>query len=150
MDALLLAWILAASVVAVASAVACGWLVARALHGKDEPADGWGFAGFAGLGLLALVALALGLGRVGVRWALLGLVGVNLLMQPFCVYLFAACAYKLLMAALGHVTYAWQSLPRDDCPPQQYQALRWYCVSQGVCGCSFAVGLGWLCLSPLL
>jgi hypothetical protein len=74
---------------------------------------------------------------------------VNLIVQPFCAYLLAACAYKLVMAALGHVTYAWHYLPRD-CPPEQYQALRWYCVTQGVIGGSAAVGLGWLCLSPLL
>jgi hypothetical protein len=150
MEALLLVWIITTSLVALAAGIACGWLLFRALRGRDHPADGWGFTIFALLGLLALAGLALGLGQVGMGWAIFGLAGVNLIMQPLCAFLFAACAYKLLMAALGHVTYAGQRLPRGDCTPEMYQALRWYCVSQGLTGCSVALGLAWLCLRPLL
>ena len=109
-----------------------------------------GFASFLGFGIMALAALAIALGRVGRDWAVVALVAVNLLIQPFCLYLFSAGVYKVLMAALGRVTYAWRTVPCGDDSPEQYRALLWYCVMQGFIVCPCAAGLAWICLRPLL
>lgn len=149
MDALVLLWIIAAAGAAFASIIACAWLLVRALRGAGHPADGLGFASFAGFGILAFVALAFGLERAGTRWAFIALVAVNLLMQPLCLYLLAAGLYKLGMAMAGRVTYAWRIVPAGTCPHEKYRSLKSFCVGQGVVGCLFSLALGWLCLRGL-
>jgi hypothetical protein len=149
MYALLVAWIVAASVVVLAAGVGCCWVVVQSRR-NPHPFDGYGFAGFSLMGIMALVAVALALGRAEGAWVSAALVAVNVVMQPLCLSLFAAGAYKVAMAAAGHVVYAWRTMPPGECPPEAYRALRWYCVMQGVIGCSFAAGLSWLCASPPL
>lgn len=149
MDTLLLLWIRTASIVVVTATITCVWLVVRLRRGPRLPLDGWGPVSVGGFGVLGLIALALGLGRVDAGWAVLCLVGVNLLIQPLCAYLFLGSAYKLVMAVFGWATYAWRRIPRDTWPLEQYQAVRWYCLSQGISACSCAGGTAWLCFAQL-
>ncbi len=107
------------------------------------------FAGFLLLGIGALVVLPAGLGRAGGAWAAAGILAVNALVQPFCLYVFAASAYKLGMALAGRLVYAWRVVPRGEIPPAHYRMVRRYFVSQGIIGCLFAAVLAWICLGLL-
>jgi hypothetical protein len=87
MGTLTLLWVCSAALVFLASAAGCCWIVVRAWRGQADSIDGMGFASFFGLGLMALVALAHGLAQVRAPWARAGIVGVNVLVQPFSAYL---------------------------------------------------------------
>lgn len=149
MDALTVCWIAAALIVALAALGGCVWLV-RTTRPETHSFDGYVFASFFLLGIVALVALAVGLGRVGGLWAAAALIAVNVLIQPVCLYLFAGAAYKLGMALAGRVVYAWRVVPFSELQPEEYRSLRRYCLSQGIVGCLFASYLGLCCLGLLL
>jgi len=149
MDALTGCWITAALVVALAGLGGCIWVL-RESRRQPHPFDGDGFAAFFMLGIGALVALAVGLRRVGGLWSTAGIVAVNVVVQPFCLYLFAAGVYQLAMAFVGWAVYAWRPIPRQEFEVARYRSLRWYCASQGIVGCLFAWWLAYLCLGPLL
>ncbi len=84
-------------------------------------------------------------------WVVCGSQSCNVLVQPFWLYLFAACAYKMAMALVGRVVYGWRvvkfQMPEDL---GLYRAMRWHCIGTGLAGCFFAAGLGWLFFQPLL
>jgi hypothetical protein len=148
MDALTVCWITTASVTALAALGGCVWVV-RSSRQEPHSMDGYGFAAFFMLGIAALGLLGVGLGRAAGTWATAGILAVNALLQPFCLYLFAACAYKLALALAGRVVYAWRVVPQGEIPPAEYRMVRWYFILQGIVGCLFAFGLSWGCLGLL-
>jgi hypothetical protein len=149
MDALVACWVAAASLIALAALGGGVWAL-RSSRREPHSFDGFAFAAFFMLGMAALIALAAGLGRTGGPWAAVGILGVNGLVQPGCLYLFAAGAYKLGMALVGRVVYAWRIVPRAEVTSAEHRAMRWYCASQGLVAFLLASGLGWVCLQPLL
>jgi len=148
MDAFAACWLAAAMLMALAALGGFVWVI-RSSRRKPSSFDGYVFALCVMLGIAALIALAAGLGRVGGPWAAAGIVAVNLLLQPFCLYLFAASAYKFAMGLAGRAVYAWRVVPGGQVQGRDYQALRWYSVSQGMLGCLLALALSWSCLSLL-
>jgi hypothetical protein len=149
MDALTMCWIAVALLMALAGLGGC-LLVLRSHRREPRSFDGYAFAVFAFPLFTALIALAVGLGRVGGAWAATGIIVINVLVQPLCLYILAGSIYKLVMALAGRVTYAWHVVPMDTWPEQQYRSVRWHCLSQGILGGLFAGGMGGVCFWPLL
>jgi|SRR5262245_10184224 len=142
--------ILGLAVVGLLVSIVGGLIVARNLHTHPLTA-GYLLAGMILLGLVSLGAAAFALEEWpagGGRLVLLVL--INLIVQPLCLLLFVGGAYKAVMALRGRVTYAFRTCPPDQFCAEVYRALRTHCIVSGSVGVAFSLGLGYLCLRPLL
>jgi hypothetical protein len=111
---------------------------------------GYVVAGCFMMGVMALIGLLRGVTGIDEPWARAVRIGVNMVIQPLCLYLFAGGFYKVVMALSGRFVYAWQVIPPEEVPPHMRAMLRRYFVMQGVTGCVFAASVSWFSLAPVL
>jgi hypothetical protein len=101
-------------------------------------------------GMAALVILAVVAGRQEGWLRIVPLVLVNLVMQPLCLLFLASGLYRLGHACCGRLTHAFQVLPPETVPVEQYRSWLVERALSGLLAILFACGLSYVCLRPWL